>query len=435
MTAPLVDVVAVQQASLPAGTPQGAEDPFVPISSGEASESHVFSLVLEPLVDEESAQANEGEGDGELLETLDGVAGAPLPDTEGALSADAPAETAAELGALTEGNPSESAREGAVQPGTASTGTELGRPGDPAIPLIPNGAPQTEVRAPVDPNGHAGTPVPDGFVPSEEPSSSEAVLFSHASTGALGGNASETGRPEAAPAADARDSSALEPRAVEATALRSDAGDSSSAESHQPPSGNVRGGEPDAAFEPLISRVEGAPRSESAPLQGPPRALPELPASNENAIVGGARMLANEGGGTARIQLFPPQLGGLEIRVTVNQRAVQLTIVADRAAVANLMQHHLPELRHVLQLPGLAVERVEIAYREPGVSEDNRGARPDEGLVGREDSGEPQERSGYDEDGSRGVEPWSSDEALDPRFPGRSELRWVTSLGTIDLRA
>jgi flagellar hook-length control protein FliK len=146
-------------------------------------------------------------------------------------------------------------------------------------------------------------------------------------------------------------------------------------------------------------------------------------------------MLANEGGGTARIQLFPPQLGGLELRVTVNQGAVQLSIVADRAAIADLMQHHLPELRHALQLPGLAVERVEIAHRESNLTEGERDTRPHGDGVEREDSSEPREQSGREEEGSPGVESWTGADGLDPISSRGSELQRVTSLGTVDVRA
>jgi flagellar hook-length control protein FliK len=381
----------------------------------------------------------EDRGDPELgeeqLEILDGVADAGLVallDAETAETAEARGAAGAELGAPTDGSSREPAEEGAVQAGRGGTGTELGRPEGPTVQGISGGAVQTDGNAPLDPSGPGGAPVPEGLVPSEEPISSDAAAFSHASTAGRGGNAPEAGRPEPAPGAEVR---AAEVREPEGTTLRSDAGDSSSAELPQHSSGSPRGGDPNVAFEPLVSRVEGAPRSESAQLEGPPRGLPELPASNENAIVSGARMLANEGGGTARIQLFPPQLGGLELRVIVSGQTVELRIVADRAAVADLMQHHLPELRQVLQLPGLAVERVEVAHRESNVFQDDRDARPDGDEVGREDSSGPREDADREEGESARLEPWTAVEGFDPMSPGGPELQRVTSLGTIDVRA
>jgi hypothetical protein len=163
------------------------------------------------------------------------------------------------------------------------------------------------------------------------------------------------------------------------------------------------------------------------------RALPELPASNESEIVRGARVLAREGGGTARIQLFPPELGGLEIRVAVTDRAVQLRFVADRAAVAELLNHHLPELRQVLQLPGLAVERVEIAHREPGLSRDDRDVGHDGTFEGPDDRGGAREESSRDGAESQLTESWARPWELSAQSSAEGEV--LRSLGTVDLRA
>jgi flagellar hook-length control protein FliK len=117
-------------------------------------------------------------------------------------------------------------------------------------------------------------------------------------------------------------------------------------------------------------RIEAQPPSitatarETAATSASLRAVPELPVQNESRILSQVRVLIQDDGGTARIQIEPPQLGGLNLRVTVSQDAVQLSMVADRAAVADLLKHHLPELRQMLESQGLHVDRVDVDVRD-----------------------------------------------------------------------
>ncbi len=94
------------------------------------------------------------------------------------------------------------------------------------------------------------------------------------------------------------------------------------------------------------------------------RALPELPVENEAEIVRQVRVLAQNGGGRAQIQLNPPELGGLSLRLMVMHDSVQLSVVAERGAVAELIARHLPELRQALEAQGLQIDHVEVDVRE-----------------------------------------------------------------------
>ncbi len=104
---------------------------------------------------------------------------------------------------------------------------------------------------------------------------------------------------------------------------------------------------------------------------GPPlpahahRLLPELPASNEVEILRSAQLLHRQGGGEARIELVPPQLGELEVRLVVTAETVQLVLRADQALVADLLSRHLPELRAALEASGLALDKVEVSFQAP----------------------------------------------------------------------
>ena len=129
------------------------------------------------------------------------------------------------------------------------------------------------------------------------------------------------------------------------------------------------------------------------------------------------RLLAQAGGGRVRIDLHPPQLGGLEIRLTLLNDAIQLSVVADRGVVGDLIARHLPELRSALEAQGLHIERAEVSARDP---EDRAGSRDaDTATRG-------------DRDGRRSG-PRLPEGPAHPGLPLPSREILVQSLGAVDL--
>ena len=173
-----------------------------------------------------------------------------------------------------------------------------------------------------------------------------------------------------------------------------------------------------ARSEPSISptppaEVQGGER---ATLQL--RALPELPVENETQIVQQVRVLAQDGGGRARIQLQPPQLGGLDLRLTVMNDVVQLSVVADRGAVAELLARHLPELRMALETHGLQIDRVEVDVRDEETSEPrSRDSASDE----------------HSDEGKRSETTQRSQEALLAEAASSAQPRTLNTLAAIDV--
>jgi flagellar hook-length control protein FliK len=131
---------------------------------------------------------------------------------------------------------------------------------------------------------------------------------------------------------------------------------------------------PEPAAPRLDPPLSSAPTSarETAGASAELRALPELPVENESEILRQFRVLLHEGGGRARIQLHPPQLGGLDLRITIMNDTVQLSVIADRGAVAELLSRHLPELRQALEAHGMQIDRAEVDVREQDDSRDTR---------------------------------------------------------------
>lgn len=76
-------------------------------------------------------------------------------------------------------------------------------------------------------------------------------------------------------------------------------------------------------------------------------------------------MKLTEGGGEMRMRLAPPDLGQLDLRMTVEGgNKLTLVIAADRSDMAQLLQRHIEELKGTLQENGLEVTGAEVQTRE-----------------------------------------------------------------------
>lgn len=75
--------------------------------------------------------------------------------------------------------------------------------------------------------------------------------------------------------------------------------------------------------------------------------------------------------------LEPKDLGQLGVRVVLREGALRVSLAAERPEAAQLIQHHLPELRHSLEeqglrLAGLGLERGDLAWTLLGDSRQQR---------------------------------------------------------------
>ena len=166
--------------------------------------------------------------------------------------------------------------------------------------------------------------------------------------------------------------------------------------------------------DPVLSSSGSTRPAEGAALEL--RALPELPVENETEIVRQVRLLAQNGGGRAQITLHPPELGGLSLRLTVVHDSVQLSVIADRSAVAELIARHLPELRQALEAQGLQIDQAEVNVRD------------------HEQPGESRARDWRERGSDRDpAGPQRSDSAFAAEDPLRYPLSTLHSLGAVDV--
>jgi flagellar hook-length control protein FliK len=145
------------------------------------------------------------------------------------------------------------------------------------------------------------------------------------------------------------------------------------------------------------ARAEGLPPSMAATAHAGGPVRPEMPAAAAVAApVGSAQWgaefaqkvvwLAREEQSIAQIQVTPPQLGPIEIRLSLNQDQASMTFVSPHAAVREAIEAALPRLREMFAESGLTLGNVDVAAQSfggqrHGEDEAHRTAQPAPGLI------------------------------------------------------
>lgn len=145
------------------------------------------------------------------------------------------------------------------------------------------------------------------------------------------------------------------------------------------------GGEPAEAVGPQLTELgfalpapEPGARAAPAPVPAPaqsiaPAALPSAQAPLRPAAEGFAQEFASRvqleiaaGRGAARIEVNPPELGPVELRIRVADGEAHLACAAPQAAVREAIQDALPRLREMLAAQGLALGQTSVGAELPG---------------------------------------------------------------------
>ncbi|MFY0675783.1 MAG: flagellar hook-length control protein FliK [Neptuniibacter sp.] len=100
-----------------------------------------------------------------------------------------------------------------------------------------------------------------------------------------------------------------------------------------------------------------------------------------SALAERAVMMAAQNTNVAQIQLDPPELGSLNIRVQINQDQVSLNFTSPHAHVRDAVEQSLPRLREMFAEQGLALN-------ESSVSDQQSGGASKEGMAGEGQGGE-----------------------------------------------
>lgn len=187
---------------------------------------------------------------------------------------------------------------------------------------------------------------------------------------------------------------------------------------------------PVASHEPSSTATSPAPvpagPSATAPVASPGAAAPA--GAPHEVLPIHVEWLAARGGGSARIQLHPPELGGVELSVQVRGNAVHVVIRADEAAAARAALDGRELLADALAGRELRVESFEV----------RTGAREDAGAQGtpRDFQDSPREHAGGEgashPHGNPGRGPTGEPGA--PVAVPETPIRRIAPRGAIDVR-
>ena len=71
----------------------------------------------------------------------------------------------------------------------------------------------------------------------------------------------------------------------------------------------------------------------------------------------------------ANLRLYPPDLGGVRVHLTVNSDStVQASFIAETAETAQLLDQNMGHFRQALSQHGLAVDKIQVAVQTPSGS-------------------------------------------------------------------
>ncbi|MBY4675950.1 flagellar hook-length control protein FliK [Marinobacterium arenosum] len=178
--------------------------------------------------------------------------------------------------------------------------------------------------------------------------------------------------------------------------LAGDGADGSGRESSSQNSGSGAGGQngaPSSGFAQLVRQAATEPSAaQQQPQQFNLPGSPHLKSPNWPSALGERVVwLANQQSRVAEIQLDPPELGSLQVRIQVNQDQVSVSFVSPHASVRDTVEQSLVRLREMFAEQGLNLADSSVADHSSGERHEGR-------------DGESGERAGYAQSGLGGDE-------------------------------
>ncbi len=135
----------------------------------------------------------------------------------------------------------------------------------------------------------------------------------------------------------------------------------------------------------VTTPATAAAQISTAPLLSQPLTLLGQPAQWADPLAERLAGLATRGANTAEIRLHPPNLGQLDVRITVANDQATLFVASANPDVREALQQALPRLDSLLSSLGIELAESEIAERQTDGSQAESSNRPD---VAAEESGE-----------------------------------------------
>lgn len=99
--------------------------------------------------------------------------------------------------------------------------------------------------------------------------------------------------------------------------------------------------------------------------------VPQLGQDNVTEITGRAQTLAKAGGGQMKIELTPEGMGSIELKVSVNEGRVDVSILAENQDTKRLLESKLGDLKSSLESHKLNLDQVRVDFSERANAREN----------------------------------------------------------------
>ena len=133
---------------------------------------------------------------------------------------------------------------------------------------------------------------------------------------------------------------------------------------------------------------------------------------NVARVARGLRGMVNQHGGSLTIRLDPPELGVVRVQMHMDRGTVSVDFHAGQESVRTLLSHQLGQLKHLLEVQGLTVDKLQVQT----TSNDSFGFQS--GWESGQTPDEGRSRGRYSENGEPGEAPDEGDESGDGQPTG-----------------
>ena len=124
---------------------------------------------------------------------------------------------------------------------------------------------------------------------------------------------------------------------------------------------------------PIQVIPESAVSATSRVAELPPMDVPVSDPEWGNELAGRVNLLIKNGSQEASLQLNPPELGRLDIRIVTDGDQARVQFAVQNAEARELIEQNMPRLRDMLEQGGLQLARGDVADQSQGRERDNSG--------------------------------------------------------------
>jgi flagellar hook-length control protein FliK len=120
--------------------------------------------------------------------------------------------------------------------------------------------------------------------------------------------------------------------------------------------------------------AEAATIAKPAAPAPPPPAPPEVQfaAANHDKIITGLKSELLPNGGTMHIRLDPPELGALQVKVSMQDGVMTAAFETSNDDATKLLSHSLTQLKHALESQGVSVDKLYVQQSPRNESSSNQ---------------------------------------------------------------